>query len=240
MKDSEFIELINLYLDHEISAADSARLEAEVQANPARRRIYQDYCRMQKACKVLAQDFQTEAAPRDAKVIDFNSAARPARASGFYVGTALAAFAACVAVVFVLRERPGATPTETGRELAVQAAQAPAVVQQLQPTTVPVQAATAVAAVAPRLPSQPALVGTPLTLSTNSQAEALMVSAVEQANAQFDWMRRMTFVPVQQPVPMEELRFNARPATLKTEARTFHSPQSVETPTEMVVFRFTR
>ena len=35
MKDSEFIELLNLYLDHEISTADAARLEAEVQANPA-------------------------------------------------------------------------------------------------------------------------------------------------------------------------------------------------------------
>ena len=39
MNDSEYIELLNLYLDHEISAADAARLEAEVQSNPARRRI---------------------------------------------------------------------------------------------------------------------------------------------------------------------------------------------------------
>ena len=30
MKDSEFLELLNLYLDHEISPADAARLEAEV------------------------------------------------------------------------------------------------------------------------------------------------------------------------------------------------------------------
>ena len=238
MKDSEFIELLNLYLDHEISAADSARLEAEVQANPARRRIYQDYCRMQKACKVLAQDFQTEAAPRDAKVIDFKSAARPARAAGFYAGTAVAAFAACVAVVFVVRNRPGSQPTPYGAEVAARATQAPASVAQ---ANVPPAAPTAVAQATPRATAQPALVGgTPLTLSTNAQTEALIVSAVEQANAQFEWMRRMTFTPVQQPVAMEELRFDARPAT-KTEARTFHSSQPVDkAQTEWVVFRFTR
>ena len=47
MKDSEFIELLNLYLDHEISVADAARLEAEVQGSPARRRVYREYCQMQ-------------------------------------------------------------------------------------------------------------------------------------------------------------------------------------------------
>ena len=63
MKDSEFIELLNLYLDHEITAADAARLEAEVQASPERRRVYQQYCRMQKACTMLAKDFVDENVP---------------------------------------------------------------------------------------------------------------------------------------------------------------------------------
>ena len=55
MKDSEFIELLNLYLDHEISAADAARLEAEVQTHAAHRAMYQNYCRMQKACKMVCR-----------------------------------------------------------------------------------------------------------------------------------------------------------------------------------------
>ena len=62
MKDSEFIQLLNLYLDHEISGADAARLESEVQTNAARRQIYQQYCRMQKACRMIAADFETEPA----------------------------------------------------------------------------------------------------------------------------------------------------------------------------------
>ena len=63
MKELEFIELLNLYLDHEISPEDAARLEAEVLNNPARRRVYREYCQMQKACKAIAVDFQAEAAP---------------------------------------------------------------------------------------------------------------------------------------------------------------------------------
>jgi hypothetical protein len=62
MKDSEFIELLNLYLDHEISADNAARLEAEVQGNPERRRVYRQYCRMQKACTLLANDFNGQEA----------------------------------------------------------------------------------------------------------------------------------------------------------------------------------
>ena len=58
MKDQEFIELLNLYLDHEISPADAARLEAEVQSNLPRRALYNQYCRMQKACTSLGADFR--------------------------------------------------------------------------------------------------------------------------------------------------------------------------------------
>jgi len=69
MKDSEFLELLNLYLDHEIAAADAARLEAEVKDNPDHRRTYLEYCRMQKACTLLAKDFASE--PAEKKVIAF-------------------------------------------------------------------------------------------------------------------------------------------------------------------------
>src|SRR5215510_4333714 len=107
MKDSEFIELLNLYLDHEISAADAARLEAEVQSNPSRRRRYQQYCRMQKACKMLAGDFQATAdtAAVDPKVIAFDAeaAAQPRRRSGGYLVALGTAVAASIAIVFVGR-----------------------------------------------------------------------------------------------------------------------------------------
>src|SRR4051812_32659749 len=115
MKDSEFIELLNLYLDHEISAADAARLEAEVQSNPSRRRVYLQYCRMQKACKIVVADFQAEAAhaesESDRKVVAFDPAAiataatHRSRMNTFYTVGTFAAIAACVAIIFVGRSR---------------------------------------------------------------------------------------------------------------------------------------
>ncbi|HZZ20729.1 MAG TPA: hypothetical protein VFE25_15240 [Opitutaceae bacterium] len=63
MKDREFIELLNLYVDREISAADALRLESEVVANPKRREVYDQYCRMQKACTMLSEEEIGASAP---------------------------------------------------------------------------------------------------------------------------------------------------------------------------------
>lgn len=65
MKDQRFTELLNLYLDREISAVEAAELEAEISREPARRRAYQHYCRQQKAC---AQIFERECAQAPASL----------------------------------------------------------------------------------------------------------------------------------------------------------------------------
>lgn len=57
MKDRRFKELINLYLDNEISMSEAAELEAELHCNPVRREEYHDYCRLQRGCSTL---FETE------------------------------------------------------------------------------------------------------------------------------------------------------------------------------------
>ena len=65
MNDREFIELLNLYVDHEISPQDALRLEAEVMSRPDRREIYNQYCKMQKACSMLSEQFgDVPSAPR--------------------------------------------------------------------------------------------------------------------------------------------------------------------------------
>ena len=53
MNQDRFTELLNLRLDHEISPAEAAELETELQRSPARRREYQNFCRMQRACAQL-------------------------------------------------------------------------------------------------------------------------------------------------------------------------------------------
>ena len=103
MNEREFIELLNLYVDREIGANDALRLEAEVTANPERRRIYDQYCRMQKACSMLTSELANghEGHVERKVVVGFPISSewrfRPLAAG-------LAA-AACLAVVFVVKYR---------------------------------------------------------------------------------------------------------------------------------------
>jgi len=57
ISDKKFIELLNLYLDHEISAEEVRVLEAEIMSSPARHTLYRQYCAMHKGCLELASTF---------------------------------------------------------------------------------------------------------------------------------------------------------------------------------------
>lgn len=244
MKDSEFIDLLNLYLDHEISAADAARLEAEVQNNPARRRVYQDYCRMQKACKMLAEEFQNEpVSVPDPKVIDFEVARRRARAGNYYVAGAFAAAAACVAIIFVGRSREQAGALNSADVVAD--AGRPAAVQTVAGTAAATPSVPAPRAIAQTVnvgvrveqPSMGVVAGQPLLLSGNAQADAVLRAAAEQAAAQFAWMERVQLAPIQQRGANSELRFDARPASMRTDPG---GAQRLQQEAELSAYRFQR
>lgn len=61
MKDARFKELLNLHLDHRLSPAEAEELEAELRANPARRKALRDYEAMQSACAALFDRAQSRA-----------------------------------------------------------------------------------------------------------------------------------------------------------------------------------
>jgi hypothetical protein len=131
MNDSEFFTLLNLYLDHEISPEDAARLDAVVAREPRRRRIYGQYCRMQRACEELAQRAPGEVAA---------FAARPARGlpAGLWFGGLAAA---CLAATLIVERVRTASPAPE-RMVAVAAAQGAAVADSrpaggMQPVFVP-------------------------------------------------------------------------------------------------------
>ena len=250
MKDSEFIELLNLYLDHEISAADAARLEAEVQTNQARRRIYQQYCRMQKGCKLVAADFHTEpVVVADRKVVPFNTAAlakaeaRRRRMGSFYTVGTFAAVAACVAIVFVGRNRQTTEAAE-----AIVAAQtsaresAPASIANPQATFVAGASAAprGLVSVPPRSPA--VLVRDPLLLTGTTQAEAVLNAAVQEANNQLAWLESVQLAPLPQRPPAD-LHFAS---TLRSQGRPLGGRSSVaqkqsgEESDEMATFRFVK
>ncbi len=253
MNDSEFINLLNLYLDHEISAVDAARLEAEVQRDPERQKIYRQYCRMQKACKLLTADFKPEtAAASSGKVVAFNHEAAVATprhsTGGFYTFGAVAAAAACVAIIFVGRNRQAAADTATFA--AAPAPQvAPALVADTSSATgpeveVPVsivtvsQPATASGPQSLGVFSRPRAVADPLLLTGSSQADAVLAAAIEQANAQFAWMQNVKLAPLHQPSSGQNLRFEAQTVSWRPERRTLENRTVSSGATEMSAFQF--
>lgn len=250
MKDSEFKELLNLYLDHEITAADAARLEAEVQRDPKRRKVYEQYCRMQKACKMLATDFVAEpAAAEDNKVVRFDMAVAEAaegrrkRMGNFYTIGSIAAAAACVAIVFVGRNRQAeaeqaqfaATHVVQSAPVAPQVASAPA-----QATHVNAQAVL-VTAKSPAVERYNLV--DPLFLTGRTQADALMAAAKEQADSQLAWIEKVQLAPVQQPGQLADFRFDATPASFRPEGQMLGNRAKVPATNpdaEMAALRFVK
>ncbi len=115
MKDNRFIELVNLYIDRQISAAEAADLEAEMQAHPRRRAIYRQYCQMHRATTLVYESFRADApeatgdangkATRDRLAVQLP----PRRSHWAYYAGGLAA--ACLALVFVrMSSNPAAGP----------------------------------------------------------------------------------------------------------------------------------
>ena len=247
MKDSEFIELLNLYLDHEISADDSARLEAEIRGNLERRRVYHQYCKMQQACRVIATDFataETERVPStEKKVVPFDIATvAPGRHRRLQISYAVGAFAAaaCVAVVFVSNRGPNENP------VAEQSAATVAVSESVAPAGVPVSthAPGPRGLVSVARPSQSqTLVANPLLLTGSTQAEALRAAAVRQADNQLAWIEALQLAPLPERTTLsQDLHFGAR---LITEGRALGNRASSqakqpEPGEEMVTFQIVK
>lgn len=216
MKDSEFIELLNLYLDHEISAADAARLEAEVQSDAKRRRVYQDYCRMQKACGMLADDFATEPAETtDDKIVAFTQARsmQKARNRVQIVAGAFIAAAACLTVVVVGRYRQSSSVVPAPNAIVQNAPSAPTINQTIA--------------------AQPAMVAaTPVKLTTSAnptpatdafafrtdRQPAMLGSAHNDPH--FAWIQDIRLSPVQVPQPADQLQLETN---LRSQNQTYTS-----------------
>ncbi|MBI3886829.1 MAG: hypothetical protein HY302_14040 [Opitutae bacterium] len=62
MKDHRFLELLNLYIDRQISPAETAELEAEIQGSPRRQKVYREYCQMHRATKLVYESFRQHGA----------------------------------------------------------------------------------------------------------------------------------------------------------------------------------
>jgi hypothetical protein len=220
MKDSEFIELLNLYLDHEIDAEDVGRLEAEVNSDPGRRQVYLQYCRMQKACAGLAGRFVEGAEPARGWAIAARSGSpwRTFRAAGV-----VAAACAAVAVVAVWRGGAKAPPAS---EPAPQAyAYAP-------PRALPV-------VVNPGYGSdlQPVLALRSFDIPVGAPGPVTLVSGTGQDDA-LGWLARVQVAPVQR-IPFEQA-FRTQAVFMAPSGSAAQSSSSTDAQAELAAFRFQR
>ena len=218
MKESEFIELLNLYVDHEIGAEDAVRLEAEVASNPARREVYRQYCRIHKACTLMADQFR-ELAP-EAKPLP---ARRPALHWAPVTAAAGLALAACVAVFLSVNSRTsGPGPS---------ASQAPAAGQ---PETV------AIASNDYPRELVPVLAVRDFSQSASAPASEGLVAVSSQNRVDpLAWIQRLQLPSIRQ-TPAVRADFKPNAALPGADVRSGRSPDEEQAPAEMAAFRFER
>jgi len=224
MKDRRFTELVNLRLDHELSPAEAAELDAEIQRDPARRRQYVEYGRMQRACAQLFEreharapaSIALERALRDAERKVTTPVSRPLFDRPFVTAfTGFAAMAACVSFV-VLRNPPGATVPAPAVHPAVAFHQTPPAVPEVLANYV--------------VPTTPPASYNALPLGGSPSADPAREVA--------DWVRGVA-LPALQPVNLDDP--SAEPATPVQPSFAAESASgSLQVNTDYVGFQFQR
>ncbi len=116
MNHERFIEMLNLYIDRELSGAEVHEIEEAIAQSPERQKIYAQYCRIERATQHLLAKTEAPlpsipnliaASRAENGPIEFDSTAPASRGRWLGWGTSLASVAAaCVAVVLVL-QKPG-------------------------------------------------------------------------------------------------------------------------------------
>jgi hypothetical protein len=223
MKESRFIELINLYIDRQIGPEEAAELEAEIARSPAHRRTYLQYCRMHRACTLLFENFHAPAtslnqalSQAEGKVTAFPT--RGYRLARISLGMGLAA-AACVA--FMLVNRQASTSTLAAKPSVSEVAQ----------VNVPPESFHLAAA------ARPAEFKTVLTVNKLSLANNRAASDAERAA--FDWMRQIELSPMP-AVDNNENVFGPQNETPPSDLRFPHVRSDDQPVAEMASFQFQR
>jgi hypothetical protein len=244
MKDRRFIELLNLYVDEQLAPAEAAELEAEVLKNPARRRTYDEYCRLQRGCRLLCDGSRSLAPSSQGFARSLREAERklaaPRRESWFSIRAGLygaTAIASCFAVIFVVnRQDHQAVPD------AVLAMNQPAPVVVIQerigerlPTAVPIVASAPLNSPSTSMFDTEPVLTSPLLSVARTAREMEIASADREA---LEWMQRVDLLPYQRLI-VDDLAFDARPM-MQPDNRVFRSRHSLQGNTEFTAFQFQR
>lgn len=246
MKDSRFMELVNLCVDQQLTPGEARELETELRASPSRHRTYLQYCRMQKAC---AQLFETErvhapARPRLSRALadanrkitaaPFRTTTRRWWRTPFAIG-GLASAAACVAFVFVLQKNPRQPASAT-----LAPASTVATITQAEPAifadTTPQVPATTVASIQ----TQPRRFRLPAITSLSSEQHTLPSPLIEAPR--FSWARDLQMRPIRRVSTEDFILDLSRFQKPQIGAAILRIPsmETQETATERTVIEFRR
>ena len=232
MKDNRFIELLNLYIDRQITVAETTELEAEIQQNPKRQAVYRQYCQIHAATKLVYDSFRLNAteqpvlpAAQPGVVELFETKLR--RSHFAYYAGGLAA-AACLALVFL---HQSSTPKMGALTVAGQTENRPVTVRP---------AVVAVAAVVPAKTAEPVVGLVSLRNSVTSTPDyAAMLTVLREQDEE----RAIANGPLQAnhgQSLFDDGLFNANRVAPVQDPRLFRIQQTQAQQAETTVFQFQR
>ncbi len=230
MKDNRFIELVNLYIDRQISGEEMEALEAEMQSSPRRRAVYRQYCQMHRATSLVYESFRTEnagqavkTATADAGIANFEPR-QVRRTPWAYYATGIAA-AACAALVLV-RVNTYRMPTENLTAAALKSK--PASVVAMAPAPVVIVPVETVAT-----PAVPVNIR-PKSLMVEQDYAAMLAAMRREEQRAF---ASGQIQPSRTTSLFEDGVFDSQPAG---SARTFQTKSTTAKQPEMAAFQFQR
>ncbi len=228
MKDNRFIELLNLYIDRQITVAETAELEAEIQQNPKRQAVYRQYCQIHAASKLVYDSFRVNAteqpglpAARSGVVELFETKHR--RSHFAYYAGGLAA-AACLALVFLHQ-------SSTPLTVAGQTENRP---QAVRPAVV------AVAAVVPAKTAEPVVGLVSLRNSVTSTSDYAAMLAVLREQDEERAIANGHLQANRGPSLFDDGLFTANRVAPVQDPRLFRIQQTQAQQAETTVFQFQR
>jgi hypothetical protein len=235
MSDERFLELLNLYLDHEIGAEEVGELEAEVRRSAARRRTYEEYCKLQRGCVLLFESECAQAPKTAAAVVRLRearggAARRSLVPGGVWVGGALAAAAAVAVLLVALPRNDGTRPPDAPLPSVSELAAGPS----LRSLVDPARPDPARAGLTPAAMRSVLFAGDFRSAASDG---ALWRSASSRSG--LEWLDQVSLPPLRAP-RVEDLRFDVHPAVRPGDAPVYTGQRPWRTELEMTAFQFQR
>jgi hypothetical protein len=232
MKDKRFLELVNIYLDGEISEAETAELEGEIRSSAKRMDQYRRYCRMQKACMMIAKESRDAKSSSDSVVVRLPEGRRTWLLGQWWRGGVYGGTAAIAATIILVISMSGPAEMDETRD-------APPAVANSEVVQIPVGEFMQPNAVEPRLEMLTerwsALTNfETATLPTTFGTPARTPEFDQQVPIVTEWSSNAVF-PERGP-----LEFRFRADNLAGERVLNGQPRTPEGEVEFATFEFTR